>query len=261
MTLRISGFFRDAFPHVIALLDDAIAAVAVLDEPHESNFLRAHALADQARHGDWRRATTRMFGSKPGAYGAGLLQLIDARNWRGDADLAEVYAAWGGYAYGRGLDGAPGRTGGAFRRIEVAVKNVDTREHDILDSDDYFQYHGGMVATVRSLTGRGPPPTSATRPPTREVAHAGRGDPPRVPVPGGEPAVDRVDDPPRLQGRLRTRRDRRLPVRLRRHRRRGRTGCTSSSPRATCSTRSPAVYVAREPLGLRGISERLLEAA
>jgi cobaltochelatase CobN len=111
VTLRISGFFRDAFPHVIALLDDAIGAVAALDEPAESNYLRAHALADQARHGDWRRATTRIFGSKPGAYGAGLLPLIDARNWRDDADLAEVYAVWGGYAYGRGLDGAtPGRT-------------------------------------------------------------------------------------------------------------------------------------------------------
>ena len=33
-----------------------------------------------------------------------------------------------------------------FARIEVAVKNVDSREHDILDSDDYYQYHGGMIA-------------------------------------------------------------------------------------------------------------------
>jgi cobaltochelatase CobN len=158
VTLRISGFFRDAFPHVIALLDDAIAAVAALEEPPESNYLRAHALADQARHGDWRRATTRIFGSKPGAYGAGLLPLIDARNWRDDADLAEVYAVWGGYAYGRGLDGVSARPDmeGAFRRIAVAAKNVDTREHDIADSDDYFQYHGGMVAMVRSLTGRNP---------------------------------------------------------------------------------------------------------
>ena len=158
VTLRISGFFRDAFPHVIALLDDAIGVVARLDEPPESNYLRAHAVADQAKHGDWRRATTRIFGSKPGAYGAGLLPLIDARNWRDDADLAEVYAVWGGYAYGRGLDGVDARPDmeGAFRRIAVAAKNIDTREHDIADSDDYFQYHGGMVAMVRSLTGRNP---------------------------------------------------------------------------------------------------------
>ena len=158
VTLRISGFFRDAFPHVIALLDDAIGAVAALDEPPESNYLRAHALTDRARHGDWRRATTRIFGSPPGAYGAGLLPLIDARNWHDDADLAEVYAVWGGYAYGRGLDGVNARPDmeNAFRRIAVAAKNTDTREHDIADSDDYFQYHGGMIAMVRSLTGRNP---------------------------------------------------------------------------------------------------------
>ncbi|MEV4253721.1 cobaltochelatase subunit CobN [Spirillospora sp. NPDC049652] len=158
VTLRISGFFRDAFPHVIALVDDAISAVAALDEPSDRNLLRAHAVEDHAAHGDWRRATTRVFGSKPGAYGAGLLPLIDARNWRDDSDLAEVYAVWGGYAYGRGLDGREARTDmeSAFRRISVAAKNQDTREHDIVDSDDYFQYHGGMVAMVRSLTGRNP---------------------------------------------------------------------------------------------------------
>jgi cobaltochelatase CobN len=158
VTVRISGFFRDAFPHVIALLDDAIAAVAQLDEPAESNYVRAHADADVLAHGDRRRSTTRIFGSKPGAYGAGLLPLIDARNWRTDADLAEVYAVWGGYAYGRGLDGREARADmeAAFRRIAVAAKNTDTREHDIADSDDYFQFHGGMVAMVRHLTGASP---------------------------------------------------------------------------------------------------------
>ncbi|MFC5907298.1 cobaltochelatase subunit CobN [Streptacidiphilus monticola] len=158
VTVRISGFFRDAFPHVVALLDDAVRAVAELDEPAESNYVRAHADADTAEHGDRRRATARIFGSKPGAYGAGLLPLIDARNWRSDADLAEVYAVWGGYAYGRGLDGraARGDMEQAFRRISVAAKNIDTREHDLVDADDYFQYHGGMVAMVRHLTGDSP---------------------------------------------------------------------------------------------------------
>ncbi len=158
VTVRISGFFRDAFPHVVTMLDDAVQLVAALDEPDEQNFVRAHAQADLAEHGDERRATTRIFGSKPGAYGAGLLPLIDARNWRDDADLAEVYAAWGGFAYGRGLDGREARADmeTSYRRIAVAAHNTDTLEHDIADSDDYFQYHGGMIATVRSLTGRAP---------------------------------------------------------------------------------------------------------
>ncbi|MGC4746189.1 cobaltochelatase subunit CobN [Micromonospora sp. DT201] len=158
VTVRISGFFRDAFPHVVALLDDAVRQVAALDEPDEENYLRAHVAADLAEHGDERRATARIFGSKPGAYGAGLLPLIDARTWRSDADLAEVYAVWGGYAYGQGLDGREARADmeRSFARIAVAVKNQDTREHDIVDSDDYFQYHGGMVAMVRHLTGTSP---------------------------------------------------------------------------------------------------------
>ena len=158
VTVRISGFFRDAFPHVITLLDDAVRLVAALDEPLSENFVRAHAQADLGRHGDERRATTRIFGSKPGAYGAGLLPLMDSGNWRDDKDLAEVYAVWGGFAYGRDLDGRPAREDmeNSYKRIVIAAKNTDTREHDIADSDDYFQYHGGMIATVRALTGTAP---------------------------------------------------------------------------------------------------------
>ncbi|MGW2814496.1 cobaltochelatase subunit CobN [Streptomyces sp. NPDC001415] len=158
VTLRISGFFRDAFPHTIGLLDDAVRLAASLDEPADQNHVRAHTQADLAEHGDERRATTRIFGSRPGTYGAGLLQLIDSRDWRTDADLAEVYTVWGGYAYGRELDGRPARDEmeTAYKRIAVAAKNTDTREHDIADSDDYFQYHGGMVATVRALRGTAP---------------------------------------------------------------------------------------------------------
>ncbi|MGW5401693.1 cobaltochelatase subunit CobN [Streptomyces sp. NPDC003952] len=158
VTLRISGFFRDAFPHVIGLLDDAVRLAASLEEPAGDNFVRAHAQADLAVHGDERRATTRIFGSRPGTYGAGILQLIDSRDWRTDADLAEVYTVWGGYAYGRGLEGRAAREEmeTAYKRITVAAKNTDTREHDIADSDDYFQYHGGMVATVRALRGTAP---------------------------------------------------------------------------------------------------------
>jgi len=150
VTMRISGFFRDAFPHVVALLDDAVKMAAELEESPEDNYVRAHVAEDGS--------TTRIFGSRPGTYGAGLLQLIDSKDWRTDADLAEVYTVWGGYAYGRGVHGEPAREAmeSAYRRIAVAAKNTDTREHDIADSDDYFQYHGGMVATVRALTGEQP---------------------------------------------------------------------------------------------------------
>jgi cobaltochelatase CobN len=167
VTLRISGFFRDAFPALVGLLDDAVTLVAGLDEPTERNFVRKHVIEDVARlsgelgldeRSARRRATMRVFGTPPGAYGTGLLPLLDAGNWRDDADLAAVYEAWGGHAYGRELDGVEARSAmrEQFARIEVAVKNVDSREHDLLDSGDYFAEHGGMVAFVRHLTGSAP---------------------------------------------------------------------------------------------------------
>ncbi len=162
VAVRISGFFRDAFPGLVTLLDDAVALVAGLDEPVERNFVRKHALEERDRlvaslgaDAAWRRATARIFGAKPGAYGAGLVALLESGSWRDDADLAAVYEVWGGHAYGRGLDGVEARDAmrGLFARIDVAVKNVDTREHDLFDSSDYFAEHGGMVAYARSVAG------------------------------------------------------------------------------------------------------------
>jgi cobaltochelatase CobN len=160
VTVRISGFFRDAFPHLIKLLDDAVELVIRADEPVEQNFVRKHFLADiaTALPDAERCARYRVFGSKPGAYGAGLLPLIDEHNWHDDADLAETYVNWGGYAYGP--DGQGVAAHDAFRHrlagVQVALHNQDNREHDIFDSDDYFQFHGGMIATIRALTGRQP---------------------------------------------------------------------------------------------------------
>ncbi len=163
---RISGFFRDAFPHLISVLDEAVHTVAALDEPLEQNYIRRHVQADTARYSEAEQDKTsgqdyahyRIFGSKPGAYGAGILPLIDERNWQGITDFAEAYVNWGGYAYTRSTFGSDARN--AFRtvlsRVEVAAKNQDNREHDLFDSDDYLQFHGGMIATIRALSGKLP---------------------------------------------------------------------------------------------------------
>jgi cobaltochelatase CobN len=166
VTLRVSGFFRDAFPAQIELIDRAVRAVAALDEPDEMNPLAAHARADaqalEARGIDpeaaKRRATYRVFGSKPGAYGAGLQALIDERGWQTDTDLARAYVAWGGYAYGSGSEGEARHE--LFERrlqgVELVLHNQDNREHDLLDSDDYYQFEGGLTAAVRELSGEQP---------------------------------------------------------------------------------------------------------
>jgi cobaltochelatase CobN len=166
VTLRISGFFRDAFPDQIALFDRAVRAVAALDEDEADNPLAARARAESARlietgmddaEAD-RRASFRVFGSKPGAYGAGLQALIDEGGWTDRVDLAEAFVVWGGYAYGAGEEGKPARE--LFEQrlstVEAVVQNQDNREHDLLDSDDYYQFEGGMTAAVEAARGSRP---------------------------------------------------------------------------------------------------------
>jgi len=194
VTLRISGFFRDAFPNLIDLFAQAVSAVANLDEPPEQN-----PLADTVRQETdlWTsqgltleeavvRSGYRIFGSRPGAYGAGLQGLIESQNWTDDEDLARAYINWSSYAYssGAGEDkistphsslltpnsctdainrvspSSPLPSPEAFKqrlaKMQIVLHNQDNREHDLLDSDDYYQFQGGLTAAVRSLQGKNP---------------------------------------------------------------------------------------------------------
>jgi len=152
VTLRISGFFRDAFPQLVQLFDSAARAVQTLDEPEDMNPAAASARAEGAE------GAHRIFGAKPGAYGAGLQALIDERIWSTRADLGQAYIEWGGYAYGARAEGAPAHESFArrLRSVEAVVQNQDNREHDLLDSDDYYQFEGGAAAAIESLSGRAP---------------------------------------------------------------------------------------------------------
>ncbi|MEM8956534.1 MAG: cobaltochelatase subunit CobN [Pseudomonadota bacterium] len=153
VTLRVSGFFRDAFPQQIALVDSAARAVMVLDEPDDLNPAAVRARAE-GPEGQFR-----VFGSKPGAYGAGLQAMIDERLWAERSELAEAYLEWGGYAYGAASEGVAARGALETRlaQTEAIVQNQDNREHDILDSDDYYQFEGGAAAAVEALQGTARP--------------------------------------------------------------------------------------------------------
>ncbi|OLV19174.1 cobaltochelatase subunit CobN [Deinococcus marmoris] len=165
VTVRISGFFRDAFPHLITLLDDAFQQVMHAEEDPEQNYPRKHYLADLAgRLAELppeeaeSRAGYRVFGSAPGSYGAGILDLINEGNWTNDADFAQTFINWGGYAYTAAEQGADAREdfGARLRQTQLVLHNQDNREHDIFDSDDYLQFFGGMIASVRHLSGAQP---------------------------------------------------------------------------------------------------------
>ncbi|MDY7007262.1 MAG: cobaltochelatase subunit CobN [Cyanobacteriota bacterium] len=173
VTLRISGFFRDAFPNIIDLFDQAVIAVANLDESPTENPLAAQVKKEvkywqelglteiQAK----ARSQYRIFGSKPGAYGAGLQGLIESQNWQDDRDLATAYINWSSYAY-TGINNSYNQEARAInspeafsqrlQQMQIVLHNQDNREHDLLDSDDYYQFQGGMTVAVRALTGKNP---------------------------------------------------------------------------------------------------------
>ncbi|MDG2034879.1 MAG: cobaltochelatase subunit CobN, partial [Rhodospirillales bacterium] len=166
VVFRVSGFFRDAFPAQVDLLDSASRAVSTLIGEGDRNPLARQVAADSDRlqasglslEDAHRKAGFRVFGSKPGAYGAGLQTLIDEKCWETDEDLSKAYIAWGGYAYGGGAEGVAEQ--GAFearlKSVQAVIHNQDNREHDILDSDDYYQFEGGLAAAVRHLSGSQP---------------------------------------------------------------------------------------------------------
>ena len=93
------GIFRDAFPNLVELMDDAVRMAATLNEPLESNILRRNVLRDleayKNEHMDekeaFREATFRIFGCPPGTYGAGVEELIESKNWKTQEDLANNY--------------------------------------------------------------------------------------------------------------------------------------------------------------------------
>lgn len=158
VTLRVSGFFRDAFPAQIDLIDSAARKVMEQDEPLNMNPARARYLSELEGGAEQSLAGSRVFGSKPGAYGAGLQALIDEGTWQSQQDLGESYINWSAYAYGAGQEGA--RSEATFRvrlsQAEAVVQNQDNREHDILDSDDYYQFLGGAAAAVEGERGTAP---------------------------------------------------------------------------------------------------------
>lgn len=166
VTFRVSGFFRDAFPEQIDLIDSAARAIMALEESETDNPAAARHRAEIAEmiaqgadpQSAYQRAGTRIFGSKPGAYGAGLQAMIDERLWEKREDLGRIYLDWGGYAYGGGMEGDAehGLFAKRLAMTEAVIQNQDNREHDLLDSDDYYQFEGGIAAAVETLSGKAP---------------------------------------------------------------------------------------------------------
>jgi len=150
VTLRMSGLFRDAFPQLIGWVNRAQTLVAGLDEPEAMNPLAA--LNRNEGH------QPRIFGSAPGAYGAGLQALIDSGQWEQRDDLGEAYLQWSQWTYDGAADPIQNRQAleRSLSTVQMVLHNQDNREHDLLDSDDYYQFHGGLAAAVSRVRGEAP---------------------------------------------------------------------------------------------------------
>ena len=166
VTIRISGLFRDNFPNIVHLLDEAVALVADLKENADKNYIRKHVeqeIADSLNQGmDMAKArefaTFRIFGDIPGGYGSGVNEAIETKNWKDQSDLANIYVKWGCYVYGRKHFGltAPEQFKIRLSKVDLTVKNMDTRTYDALQVDDTYSYHAGMDVAIKDISGKAP---------------------------------------------------------------------------------------------------------
>lgn len=166
VTLRISGLFRDMYPNLMELMDTAVACAAAQDENDEINYIKKHInedmleLLEKGIGGDEAldQAYLRVFGCPAGGYGAGVANLISNKNWTDYKDLAKVYETWSGNAYGRNHHGTamPDMFKRRLSTVGMTIKNESTVETDMLSSDDFFSYHGGLVACVKANSGKAP---------------------------------------------------------------------------------------------------------
>lgn len=165
VTLRISGFFRDAFPEQLVLLDQAIRAVAALDEPLADNPIANNVARDSAlmleqgfsADDALERAGYRIFGARPGVYGTGVQELLDKGNWQESADLGKAWFAHSSHAYGKAeAADAVAQLEERLQQLDAVVQNQDNREHDLLDSGEYYAFEGGMASAIAEKKGLWP---------------------------------------------------------------------------------------------------------
>jgi cobaltochelatase CobN len=148
VTWRVSGLFRDLFPTQIALIDAAVRAVAAREEPADENPLSAA----------WRESShiagsvARIFGTAPGAYGAGVEDLLGRDIDR--QELGRSYLAAVSHAYG-GSEGTATPAPGAFETrlatADLLVHFAEDPARDLLEGSEDVAFVGGFAAAASAL--------------------------------------------------------------------------------------------------------------
>ncbi|MDD1703505.1 MAG: cobaltochelatase subunit CobN [Methanoregula sp.] len=157
LTIRCSGILRDNFSTRIDLLDDAVCAVAALDEPPDKNYVRKHSIKSMEENAStWRDATLRIFASQPGTYSSGVNLAVLASAWKDEKDLADIFVAFNGYGYGREVPGksAHPQLASSLSSVSLTFNKVVTDEKDLLGCCCYFGNQGGLTVAARQYSGK-----------------------------------------------------------------------------------------------------------
>jgi len=164
VTIQMCGFFRDMFPNLIELLQEAISLVAAQDEDDDHNPVRCHTRrlynelrAQGASHNDAEDlATARLFGPQNTLYGAGVDQLIKSQAWQNPAELAACYTDSLRYVYTRRRYGEamPHLLNAQLTHVELISQVRSSRDYEMTDLDHYYEFYGGLACSVKAATGR-----------------------------------------------------------------------------------------------------------
>ncbi len=166
VNIRVSGITRDCFPDSVKYVDQAVQAVAMLNEAPEQNFIRKHIVRQAMQQGvsiedqeQFRKLSYRVFCAQPGVYKAGVSLAVYASAWKAEADLSDIYVFWNGYAYGSGESygvQAHNELMENLRRVEVTFDKHISDEGDFLNCCGYYSNYGGMTMAAKSISGKTP---------------------------------------------------------------------------------------------------------
>lgn len=167
VVVQTAGQFRDLAASRLALLERAVALAAEADDGRGNyvaegvrtteKYLLDKGLSPlQAR----RLSTLRSFGGLNGAYGTGIIKMVeDAGAWGDSAALAEQYLVNMGAHYGSG--GAWGDYtehlfAAALQNTDVVVQPRSSSTWGPLSLDHVFEFMGGLSGAVKAVTGKKP---------------------------------------------------------------------------------------------------------
>jgi len=163
--IQASGLFRDCFPNVILLIDEAVRQASQLKDVE--NFIARHSrkIKDYLLKKGYSRedaedlSKIRVFSAMPGSYGTKIDDLIPASGlWENDEEIADVFINMVSFGYGKGVWGKPLKS--AYKKnledIKVTMHTRSSNLYMTMDNDDVFQYLGGLSLAVKRVSGEYP---------------------------------------------------------------------------------------------------------